>query len=48
MTFNELTLHPTLLAALPAELHTPTRIQQLAIPVALAGQDLLEIGRAHV
>ena len=45
MTFNELTLHPTLLAALPAELHTPTRIQQLAIPVALAGQDLLALAQ---
>ena len=45
LTFNELSLHPTLLAALPAELHTPTRIQQLAIPVALAGQDLLALAQ---
>ena len=45
MTFNELSLHPTLLAALPAELNTPTRIQQLAIPVALAGQDLLALAQ---
>ena len=45
MTFNELHLDPALLAALPAELHTPTRIQQLAIPVALAGQDLLAMAQ---
>lgn len=45
MTFNELALAPALLAALPADLHTPTRIQQLAIPVALAGQDLLALAQ---
>lgn len=45
MTFNELHLDPTLLAALPAELHTPTRIQQLAIPAALKGQDLLALAQ---
>ncbi len=43
MTFAELKLHPDLLAALPW--HTPTRIQQLAIPVALAGQDVLALAR---
>ena len=45
MTFNELHLDPALLAALPAELHTPTRIQQLAIPAALKGQDLLALAQ---
>ena len=45
MTFSELDLHPALLAALPATLHTPTRIQQLAIPVVLAGQDLLALAQ---
>ncbi|WP_310596587.1 DEAD/DEAH box helicase [Aeromonas aquatica] len=45
MTFNELALDPALLAALPADLHTPTRIQQLAIPAALAGQDLLALAQ---
>ncbi|MDM5060175.1 DEAD/DEAH box helicase [Aeromonas rivipollensis] len=45
MTFNELHLDPSLLAALPAELHTPTRIQQLAIPAALKGQDLLALAQ---
>ncbi|WP_259270044.1 DEAD/DEAH box helicase [Aeromonas sp. BIGb0405] len=45
MTFDELHLDPALLAALPAELHTPTRIQQLAIPLALAGQDLLALAQ---
>ena len=45
MTFNELHLDPALLAALPAGLHTPTRIQQLAIPAALTRQDLLALAR---
>lgn len=45
MTFNELHLDPALLAALPAELHTPTRIQHLAIPAALKGQDLLALAQ---
>ncbi|WP_113720968.1 DEAD/DEAH box helicase [Aeromonas salmonicida] len=45
MTFSELDLHPALLAALPATLHTPTRIQQLAIPLVLAGQDLLALAQ---
>ena len=45
MTFNELALDPALLAVLPADLHTPTRIQQLAIPAALAGQDLLALAQ---
>ncbi|WP_429080132.1 DEAD/DEAH box helicase [Aeromonas bivalvium] len=45
MTFNELPLDPALLAALPAGLHTPTPIQQLAIPAALARQDLLALAR---
>ncbi|MGY3865185.1 DEAD/DEAH box helicase [Aeromonas bivalvium] len=45
MTFDELHLDPALLAALPAGLHTPTRIQQLAIPAALARQDLLALAR---
>ncbi|EKP0277754.1 DEAD/DEAH box helicase [Aeromonas bestiarum] len=45
MTFSELDLNPALLAALPASLHTPTRIQQLAIPVVLAGQDLLALAQ---
>ncbi|WP_111874775.1 DEAD/DEAH box helicase [Aeromonas bivalvium] len=45
MTFNELHLDPALLAALPVGLHTPTRIQQLAIPAALARQDLLALAR---
>lgn len=45
MTFDELSLAPTLLAALPATLHTPTPIQCLAIPAALAGRDLLALAR---
>ncbi|MGL5036472.1 MAG: DEAD/DEAH box helicase [Aeromonas sp.] len=45
MTFSELALHPSLLAALPATLHTPTRIQQLAIPVILEGRDLLALAQ---
>ena len=45
MTFSELALHPALLASLPATLQTPTRIQQLAIPAALAGEDLLALAQ---
>ena len=45
MTFSELALHPALLASLPATLQSPTRIQQLAIPAALAGQDLLALAQ---
>ena len=45
MTFADLELHPALLAALPASLHTPTRIQQSAIPPGLAGQDVLALAR---
>ena len=45
MTFSELALHPALLASLPATLQTPTRIQQLAIPAVLAGQDLLALAQ---
>lgn len=45
MTFRELALHPALLAALPEQLRTPTRIQQLTIPAALAGRDLLALAR---
>ncbi|WP_421200875.1 DEAD/DEAH box helicase [Aeromonas enteropelogenes] len=45
MTFRELALHPALLTALPEQLHTPTRIQQLTIPAALAGRDLLALAR---
>ncbi|MBM7454686.1 superfamily II DNA/RNA helicase [Oceanisphaera litoralis] len=45
MTFAELKLHPDLLAALPSQYQQPTRIQQLAIPVALTGQDVLALAR---
>lgn len=45
MTFDELSLAPALLAVLPAELHTPTRIQQLAVPAALTGRDLLALAQ---
>ncbi|PJG57803.1 DEAD/DEAH box helicase [Aeromonas cavernicola] len=43
MTFDDLGLRADLLAALPASLQTPTRIQQLAIAPALAGEDLLAL-----
>ncbi|MFP2767814.1 DEAD/DEAH box helicase [Oceanisphaera sp. KMM 10153] len=45
MTFAELKLHPGLLAALPTLYQQPTRIQQLAIPVALSGQDVLALAQ---
>lgn len=42
MTFDELALAPALL---PAALEKPTPIQQLAIPAALSGRDLLALAR---
>lgn len=45
MTFNELALVPALLAALPTDLKHPTKVQQLAIPAALAERDLLVLAR---
>ena len=45
MTFSELNLDSSLLGALPAELQTPTTIQQLAIPVILSGRDLLALAQ---
>ncbi|ALP39457.1 DEAD/DEAH box helicase [Aeromonas schubertii] len=45
MTFNQLDLSPALLAALPADLQRPTRVQRLAIPAVLAGRDLLALAR---
>ncbi|WP_116473147.1 DEAD/DEAH box helicase [Zobellella maritima] len=43
MKFAELDLRPAVLGALPAHLHTPTRIQQLAIPAILAQHDVLAL-----
>ncbi|MBZ6073341.1 DEAD/DEAH box helicase [Aeromonas schubertii] len=45
MTFDQLDLSPALLAALPADLQRPTRVQRLAIPAVLAGRDLLALAR---
>lgn len=45
MTFDELALDPALLPLLPAALKKPTPIQQLAIPAALSGRDLLALAR---
>lgn len=45
MTFSELNLAPALLSALPAELHTPTIIQQLAIPAILSNRDVLALAQ---
>lgn len=45
MTFDELALDPALLPLLPAALEKPTPIQQLAIPAALLGRDLLALAR---
>lgn len=45
MTFDELALAPALLLLLPAALEKPTPIQQLAIPAALSGRDLLALAR---
>lgn len=45
LTFAELGLNSALLKALPATLLRPTRVQQLAIPAILAGQDLLALAQ---
>ena len=45
MSFTDLNLHPTVLAGLPSQLHTPTRIQQLTAPVILAKRDLLALAQ---
>ncbi len=41
MNFSKLNLSAPLMAALPASRHTATKIQQLAIPAVLSGQDVL-------
>ncbi|MGO2088745.1 MAG: DEAD/DEAH box helicase [Oceanisphaera sp.] len=43
MSFSELNLSPSLLAALPAQYHTPTAIQRQAIPAIIAGKDVLAL-----
>ena len=45
MTFTDLNLNPALLAGLPSQLHSPTRIQELTIPVVLAQRDLLALAQ---
>ena len=45
MTFTDLNLHPTVVAGLPSQLHTPTRIQKLTIPAILAQRDLLALAQ---
>lgn len=45
LTFAELGLNAALLKALPTRLKHPTRVQQLAIPVILAGRDLLALAQ---
>ncbi|MGF1769013.1 DEAD/DEAH box helicase [Enterovibrio makurazakiensis] len=45
MTFSALNLTPALLSAMPSHLSTPTRIQREAIPVALAGSDMLAMAQ---
>ncbi|PTA51092.1 DEAD/DEAH box helicase [Shewanella morhuae] len=45
LTFAKLGLNSALLKALPAELVQPSRVQQLAIPVVLAGQDVLALAQ---
>lgn len=43
MTFTALSLHPDLLAALPAQFQQPTPVQQQALPVIITGQDVLAL-----
>ncbi|PMH44479.1 DEAD/DEAH box helicase [Vibrio sp. 10N.286.49.B3] len=45
MTFSDLKLNSSLLAALPTALKQPTVIQQHAIPAALNGQDVLGLAQ---
>ena len=45
MKFSELNLTPALVTALPEHIKQPTEIQQLAIPIALAQQDLLALAQ---
>lgn len=45
MTFKQLNLSPALLNALPKSITKPTDIQLLAIPDALAGQDILALAQ---
>ena len=45
MTFSDLKLSPSVLAALPSKLQSPTKIQQLAIPALLLNRDLLALAQ---
>jgi len=45
MTFSALKLSPQVIKALPSQLESPTPIQQLAIPAALSGQDVLALAQ---
>ena len=45
LTFAKLGLLPALVKALPASLHTPTRVQQLAIPALLGTEDVLALAQ---
>ena len=45
MTFKQLNLSPALLNALPKSITTPSDIQSLAIPDALAGHDILALAQ---
>ena len=45
MKFAELNLIPSLIAALPNHISQPTEIQKLAIPLALAQQDILALAQ---
>lgn len=45
MTFDALSLCPDILRALPKHISTPTRIQQLAIPAMLSGNDVLALAQ---
>ena len=45
MSFDSLTLNAQILAAIPDQLHTPTKVQQSAIPHIVSGKDVIALAQ---
>lgn len=45
MSFDSLTLNAQILAAIPDQLHTPTKVQQSAIPHIVSGEDVIALAQ---